>query len=73
MQNKLLIKFLKKTNNLEQYPMLGRVVPEVENPNIRELIHKNYRVIYTIISDNRIDIIAIHNSLRPLNEESIID
>ena len=27
-------------------PHLGRIVPELSNPEIRELIYKNYRIVY---------------------------
>jgi plasmid stabilization system protein ParE len=31
---------------LEKFPKLGRVVPELSNENIREIILGNYRIIY---------------------------
>jgi plasmid stabilization system protein ParE len=33
---------------LKQAPQLGRIVPEKGNPNIRELLHGNYRIIYRV-------------------------
>lgn len=33
------------------FPELGRVVPEVGEPAIREIIHGKYRIIYEIIAD----------------------
>jgi plasmid stabilization system protein ParE len=35
-------------NLLKKAPQLGRIVPEEGNPNIRELLHGNYRIIYRI-------------------------
>lgn len=64
-------KIFEKADNLEQYPQMGRIVPELERPEIRELIYKNYRIIYHVVSVDRIDILAVHNGLRPLTEESI--
>jgi toxin ParE1/3/4 len=37
---------------------MGRIVPEVEDPNIRELIIYSYRLIYEI-SQKRIEILTI--------------
>ncbi len=34
------------TEKLEDHPKLGRVVPEINDENYRELIEGNYRVIY---------------------------
>jgi len=31
---------------LQQHPKLGRIVPEYEDPTLRELIVRNYRVVY---------------------------
>lgn len=35
-------------DRLQEFPESGRVVPEVNRPNIRELVFKNYRVIYRV-------------------------
>ena len=32
-------------------PMIGRVVPEFDNENVREVIYKNYRLIYRLGDD----------------------
>jgi addiction module RelE/StbE family toxin len=66
-------KIFEKTTNLEQYPQMGRIVPELNKPEIRELIFRNYRIIYRIVSDDQIDIIAVHNGFRPLTEESLFE
>ena len=42
----------------------GRIVPEINNLKIRELINGSYRIIYKIIDNNRIDIITIHHANR---------
>jgi toxin ParE1/3/4 len=51
---------------LKQFPASGKLVPEIERSEIRELIYGNYRIIYSIISSNRIDILTIHHSARQL-------
>lgn len=33
---------------LAELPERGRVVPEISEPNVREIIHRSYRVIYEI-------------------------
>ena len=37
-------KLLEKTRLLESFPKIGRMVPESDDPNDRELIFKNYRI-----------------------------
>ena len=54
------------TNILKRHPRIGRMVPEFDNPNIRELINGSYRIIYKLIDEKHIDIITIHHSARLL-------
>ena len=62
-------KIIEKAAVLENFPNMGRIVPEIGNAFIRELIFQNYR----IVSESRIDIIAVHNGLRPLSKDSIFN
>jgi plasmid stabilization system protein ParE len=41
-------KLLLLIENLKIFPRSGRIVPEYNNPDIRELIYQNYRIVYTI-------------------------
>ena len=50
---------------LLRFPKLGRVVPEAQDENIRELVHKNYRIIYRIAGE-RIEILTIVHGSRDL-------
>ena len=49
---------------LENYPLSGKIVPEFNNETIRQLIRGNYRIIYRIINDSKIDILTVHNCAR---------
>jgi addiction module RelE/StbE family toxin len=51
-------------NKLPQKPLSGRVVPELNNENLRELIFRNYRIIYEIVSKEQINILSIHHHAR---------
>jgi toxin ParE1/3/4 len=35
-----------KSEKLKHFPEIGRIVPEIDNPNIRELFIYSYRLIY---------------------------
>jgi plasmid stabilization system protein ParE len=39
------------------FPELGRMVPEIGEPAVREIIHGSYRIIYEIFSDREINYI----------------
>lgn len=51
---------------LESHPFLGRIVPEFQDKNIRELIRLKYRIVYLILNEERIDILTVHHSARLL-------
>jgi addiction module RelE/StbE family toxin len=49
---------------LEFYPLAGKIVPEYNDLSIREIIKGNYRIVYQIVDENRIDILTVHNCAR---------
>ena len=51
-------KILKIIDMLEEFPKIGREVPEADDPNIRELLFQNYRIMYRVLHD-AIQIIAV--------------
>ncbi len=59
-------KLYDRTDILKQFPLAGRIAPEKNNENIRELIEGNYRIIYEIASDDSLYILAVHHSARDL-------
>jgi toxin ParE1/3/4 len=55
--------------HLELFPEMGRHVPESDNPSVRELIFKNYRIIYQI-KEGFLEIITILHGSRLLKLKS---
>jgi toxin ParE1/3/4 len=60
-------KFFSASESLELFPQSGRVVPEHERTELRELIVRPYRVIYSVVGDE-VDILAVHHGARLLGE-----
>ena len=52
-------------NSLKQFPMLGRKVPEYKDPNLREIIYKNYRIVY-LVKNKHLEIISVIHGSRKL-------
>ena len=63
--------FFETCKVLEQFPNAGRIVPETGKANIRELIVGSYRIIYSIINSEMIDILTVHHSHRILKIKTI--
>ena len=59
-------KLYHKVKILIENPRIGRIVPETEKEDLRELIEGNYRIIYETIND-KIFILTVHHSARILN------
>jgi addiction module RelE/StbE family toxin len=55
------------TKLLKRHPRMGRMVPEFNNPNIRELIRGSYRIIYRLVDEKHIDVVTVYHSARLLN------
>jgi len=51
-------------------PKIGRIVPEVSDKNIREIIKGNYRIIYQIREKTFIYILTVFHSSRLLTKEN---
>jgi addiction module RelE/StbE family toxin len=64
------INIKKSVTKLNDFPELGRVVPEIGRKDIRELIEENYRIIYKR-KENEITILTIRNFSQLLNENDI--
>jgi plasmid stabilization system protein ParE len=47
---------------LEEWPMIGRMVPEFDDPRLREVIVGNYRVIYSPQQDEIAVLAVIHGA-----------
>lgn len=52
-------KFFDRIEQLKGFPNLGRIVPEFQNENLRELIMNKYRIVYRVYSSELIVILRI--------------
>ena len=50
---------------LENYPLSGRVVPEVADQSLREVIHGSYRIVYRLRPDV-VEIVTVSHGARLL-------
>ena len=58
-----------KVEQLKSSPEIGRILPEINNSQFRELIYGNYRIIYRI-ETKQISILTIRHGrqILPINE-----
>ena len=66
------VKIKARTAILKKWPMVGKVVEDIGNPAIRELVEGNYRIIYRVLNKEEIHILTIHHSSRDLSNRRLI-
>ena len=60
---------IKATAKLEQMPLCGRIVPELEDYGFREVIFQNYRIVYRLVKGSEdVEILAVVHSAREINK-----
>jgi addiction module RelE/StbE family toxin len=55
-------RIIEAIENLERFPEMGRSVPEVEGENARELLFRNYRIVYRVEPERILVLTVIHAS-----------
>ncbi len=51
-------KIFSAVKQLEKFPQMGRIVPEKQDPTLREILYRNYRIVYKY-RDNEIYILTV--------------
>ena len=60
---KVSFELVEKSEKLNIFPEIGRIVPEIGDPKIRELLIYSYRLIYEIFPD-KIEVLALIHGKR---------
>jgi toxin ParE1/3/4 len=55
------------TTILIEHPLFGRMIPEVQNPIYRELIYKNYRILYRF-QNELVEILTVFHGAKQLDD-----
>ena len=51
---------INKSCKLEIFPKMGRIVPEIGDTSVREIVHGSYRIIYELYNNDVYIIAVIH-------------
>jgi toxin ParE1/3/4 len=58
-------RLIAETDKLQNFPEIGRVVPEYRNPTIREIIVRSYRIVYRVDHQRKlVEIARVWHSAR---------
>lgn len=64
------LKVISAIERLEQFPEIGRIVPESNKPFIREILLGNYRIVYRV-KNALVEILTIYHSARLLDPSTL--
>jgi plasmid stabilization system protein ParE len=56
-------RILAAVERVPRFPESGRIVPELNEQDVREVIHRPYRIVYRVIQ-NEVHIITVHHAAR---------
>jgi len=59
-------KLIESVENIQNFPNIGRKVPERDEDNLREIIYHHYRIVY-LIHNNDIEIVTVVHGSKQLN------
>jgi toxin ParE1/3/4 len=62
---RMIDRLTRRSQQIGKFPISGRIVPEYELPDIREVIEGPYRIIYRILPKH-IDILAVVHGFRKM-------
>ena len=66
--NLLIDRIIAAVDRLEGFPLSGRVVPEVGDESLREVIYRNYRIVYRL-KPEIIEVVTVFHAARLLRLE----
>jgi len=58
------VRLFESVDILENHPFAGVKAPTLGNESIRQIVKGDYRILYQIINESRIDVLTVHNCAR---------
>ena len=56
------------TDRLIPFPESGRTVPEFEDPFVREVVYRPYRIVYRLVGHDEVHVLTVHHSSKSFPE-----
>ncbi|MHA1746004.1 MAG: type II toxin-antitoxin system RelE/ParE family toxin [Promethearchaeota archaeon] len=57
-------KIFSAVEQLTKFPQMGRIVSEKNDPNLREILYRNYRIVYKYSNDEIFILTVFHSSFQ---------
>jgi toxin ParE1/3/4 len=63
---KLVKSIFKEVEILKTFPFIGRIVPEIDENEVREIFYQKYRIVYHVIDQSTIHIVTVQHGSRDI-------
>lgn len=60
-----------KVEQLLKFPQLGRMVPELGRPTVREVFYRHYRIIYQVVPNGQLTVVMVQSGHYLLDESRL--
>lgn len=57
------------TDRVARFPESGRIVPEWNQSDVREVVQRPYRIVYRLVGADQLHVLTVHHGAQPLPEE----
>ena len=57
------------TERLVPFPESGRAVPEFDDPLVREVVHRPYRIVYRLVGVDELHVLTVHHASQSFPRE----
>lgn len=64
------LQIINAVERLDRFPQSGRIVPESDNREIREILHGNYRIVYRLKYEI-VEILTVYHGSRLLDPDNL--
>lgn len=57
----LILAFLRRLRQIREFPMSGRMIPELQHERLRDVLEQGYRILYEVFPD-RVEVFGVVSS-----------
>ena len=58
----IISRLIAATDRLGPFPESGRAVPEFDDPSVREVVHRPYRIVYRLVGVDELHVLTVHHA-----------
>jgi toxin ParE1/3/4 len=65
---RVITEIIERTEILKDFPLIGQRLQDWPDENIRMILYGHYRIVYSVVSDERVDILGVYHGALDLKK-----